>query len=115
MRPPALRSFLGGGADEDDAADRRASARVSEVRAMSIARQGTVNAGLRGRALAEVVTLDESRLEHLVEAVEALGLSARAFDRIRRVARTIADLEQAAEVGTTHLDEALSYRVLDRT
>lgn len=82
---------------------------------MSIARQGTVNAGLRGRALAEVVTLDESRLEHLVEAVEALGLSARAFDRIRRVARTIADLEQAAEVGTTHLDEALSYRVLDRT
>jgi magnesium chelatase family protein len=73
------------------------------------------NAGLRGRSLAEAVALETPMLEHLIASVEALGLSARAFDRIRRVARTIADLEGAERVAASHLDEAVSYRVLDRT
>ncbi len=114
MRPPSLRSFLGAGGEADEAADRSASERVRRARRTAVARQGVVNAELRGRALIEVVDLDPGRLEHLITSVEALGLSARAFDRVRRVARTIADLEDAVEVEMPHLDEAISYRLLDR-
>jgi magnesium chelatase family protein len=48
-------------------------------------------------------------------AAERLGLSGRAFHRILRVARTIADLDGAGQVGEKHIAEAVGYRVLDRT
>ena len=48
------------------------------------------------------------------QAMDELGLSARAYDKVRRVARTIADLEDAAEVAEHHLAEAVQYRLLDR-
>ena len=68
------------------------------------------NAGLRGKRLAAFCALgpDERRL--LERAVTRLGLSARGYDRVRRVARTIADLEGSAVVGAAHLAEALGYR-----
>jgi magnesium chelatase family protein len=50
----------------------------------------------------------------LTQAMEELGLSARAGDRIRKVARTIADLDGRQEVGLDDIAEAVGYRVLDR-
>jgi magnesium chelatase family protein len=46
--------------------------------------------------------------------MEELGLSARAFDKVRRLARTIADLDGAEKITPTHVTEAIGYRLLDR-
>jgi magnesium chelatase family protein len=56
---------------------------------------------------------EASRL--LEAAMDRLGLSARALDRVLKVARTLADLDGADAVATVHVSEALSYRLLDRT
>ncbi len=54
------------------------------------------------------------RAELLERAMVRLDLSARAYDRIVKVARTIADLEGTADIGAAHLAEAINYRSLDR-
>ena len=98
------------------------SAEVRErvVRAREIQREryrGTncrTNADLSGRMLDEYCRLGREEHEFLGNAVNALALSARAYTRILRVARTIADLEGAAELSLTHIAEAISCRVLDR-
>ena len=76
---------------------------------------GIVNARLRAGALDEACPLDAATRRLLGEAMEQFGLSARAFDKIRRIARTIADLEGAEIPTIEHVAEAVSYRVLDRT
>ncbi len=76
---------------------------------------GIVNARLRSKALDEACPLDAASRRLLAEAMDQFGLSARAYDKIRRIARTIADLEQAEIPTIEHVAEAVSYRVLDRT
>ncbi len=72
------------------------------------------NRVLSGRELDRHAKLDGRAAELLRQAVTELGLSARAYDKVRRVARTIADLEAAAEVSLAHVAEAVQYRLLDR-
>ncbi|MBU4563249.1 MAG: ATP-binding protein [Desulfarculus sp.] len=59
--------------------------------------------------------LSNAGLSLLEKAMERLGLSARAYGRIHKIARTIADLEGSETIGMSHLSEAIGYRSLDRS
>lgn len=73
------------------------------------------NSGMNGRELRKHVQLDREGKELLQAAFETMKLSARAYDRILKVARTIADLDQASAVLAHHIAEAIRYRSLDRS
>ncbi|MFN9969122.1 MAG: magnesium chelatase, partial [Phycisphaerae bacterium] len=81
-----------------------------------IKRQGatTPNARLSGKQLDTLCPVDESATAMLGQAMGSLGLSARAYDKIRRVSRTIADLAGVEVVASEHVSEAVQYRLLDR-
>ena len=72
------------------------------------------NAQMTPKLLSEYAVLAPEGLEMLRSAMERLNLSARAYDRILKVARTIADLDASASIQTHHVAEAIGYRNLDR-
>ncbi|MCV6590828.1 MAG: YifB family Mg chelatase-like AAA ATPase [Marinobacterium sp.] len=84
--------------------------RVVEAHQRQLARQGQANGTLDGRTLEHHCQLSEADQHMLLDAIERLKLSARAWHRILRVARTIADLAGCERVEQMHLLEALSYR-----
>jgi magnesium chelatase family protein len=73
-----------------------------------------LNGRMTGRQLRKHCVLDAEGHNLLQTAMESLGLSARAHDRILRMARTVADLDGADEIRPGHLSEAIGYRSLDR-
>jgi magnesium chelatase family protein len=88
--------------------------RVTQARKLQLARQSKINALLTGKILEKHAELTQSNKEFLEHAIQKLNLSARAFHRILRVARTIADLAQSEILEKSHVTEALSYRRLER-
>ena len=72
------------------------------------------NAQMRSKHLREYCLIDEAGRSLLNKAMERLNLSARAYDRILKVSRTIADLDGAEDIMPEHLAEAINYRSLDR-
>ena len=88
---------------------------VSAVRQIQKKRQkGIPTAELSGKQLDKIVLLDEPSQTMLGQAMTELKLSARAYDKIRRIARTIADLDAEETVKIHHIAEAVQYRILDR-
>lgn len=87
--------------------------RVEETRATQLSR-GFYNAQIPHSQLRQLCALDEPGERTLEMAVRKMNLSARAHDRILRVARTIADLDHAERVSAKHLAEAVQFRNLDR-
>jgi magnesium chelatase family protein len=74
----------------------------------------TCNARMGSKELKAYCALDESTMELLKMAMNELKLSARAYDRILKVARTIADLAGSEKISADHVSEAIQYRTLDR-
>ena len=72
------------------------------------------NAQMETQLLREICKIDDQSLSLLKTAITRLGLSARAYDRILKVSRTIADLEGSDEIQQHHISEAIGYRNLDR-
>ncbi len=92
----------------------RVRARVEAARRVQLERAGVANAALDHGGIQAHCCLTEADHTLLEAALQRLGLSARAYHRILRVARTIADLDGSETIATPHLTEALSYRRLDR-
>lgn len=88
--------------------------RVVRARNMQINRQGKVNARLDGAELEQFAALSDELTAFLNAAAEKMGMSARGYNRIKRLARTIADLRGAENIEMSDLAEALSYRPINR-
>ena len=100
--------------DEQCETSKQIRARVVAAREKQIKRQGKPNAQLDGAELDAVVKLSEEQTHFLNTAAEKLGLSARGYNRIKRIARTIADLRGSDAIEVSDLSEALSYRPINR-
>ncbi len=87
--------------------------RVTECQTLQIERQGCLNSELSVKDLTVYTILSLESEKLLKQAVEKLGLSARAYHRVLRVARTLADMLGEVDIQTTQIAEALSYRSLD--
>ena len=72
------------------------------------------NADMGSKEVRQFCKLDTAGAELLKMAMTKLGLSARAYDRILKVSRTIADLENSTNIQPQHISEAIQYRTLDR-
>ncbi|MBI3779363.1 MAG: ATP-binding protein, partial [Gammaproteobacteria bacterium] len=88
--------------------------RVETARERQRQRSGCANASLNNKQIEENCRLDEEGRRLLEQAIDRLGLSARAYHRVLKVARTIADLAMEESIKTSHLAEAVQYRHLDR-
>jgi len=84
--------------------------RVMLARQTQLDRAGVTNAKLKPAAMNASCSLSSKDKHLLLTAIEQLGLSSRAHDRILRVARTIADLEKSKNIQTNHVTEAINYR-----
>ncbi|MBI1338137.1 MAG: YifB family Mg chelatase-like AAA ATPase [Phycisphaera sp.] len=113
--PPVPYNLLAGLSRGTDTATMRKT--VHDARNVQWQRNGSTtkpNSTLSGRVLDKLAPMAEGCAELMKQAVSELGLSARAYDKVRRVARTIADIEGQEVLQVHHVAEAIGYRLLDR-
>jgi magnesium chelatase family protein len=87
---------------------------VSKAQQIQYERQGSLNASLNNKTLKQFAVLSDANQHFITKAIDALGLSMRAFHRTLKVSRTIADLEASTHIQKKHIAEALSYRNFDK-
>lgn len=106
----------GGGGEHSDAVAVRVNT-AREIQKLRYADMNGVhaNAHLKPRGIQKFCALDEAGKRILQRAIDSFGFSARAYHRILKVSRTIADLEGAENIEARHISEAVQYRTLDRT
>jgi len=111
---PTLREeeLVSAGTGEKSASVR---SRVEAARARQVGRQGKLNALLAPRELEGSCEVKSGAKDLLKQAIARLNLSARAYHRVLKLARTIADLAGETTIGVAHMAEAIQYRRLDRT
>jgi magnesium chelatase family protein len=112
--PPVARDVLLDrtiGAGESSA---QVQERVEATRARQHQRRGCANAVLNNKQIEETCRLDDEGQRLLEQAIDRLGFSARAYHRILKVARTIADMAAEETIRPAHVAEAIQYRCLDR-
>jgi magnesium chelatase family protein len=115
--PVEVAALVRAGGGESSAAVRARVLRARTLqrdRAKELQLSATLNAALPGAELERIVKLDQEGRRLIEGAVSRLGLSARAFNKVLRVARTIADLEGEARVSAGHVGEAIQGRIIDR-
>ena len=108
---------ISGGANGETSAqvrERVVAARKRQHERFAAKPKITCNARMGSRDLKAHCAIDEATMELLKFAMADLNLSARAYDRILKVARTIADLAGAEKISSDHVSEAIQYRSLDR-
>ncbi|OUR65043.1 ATP-dependent protease [Methylophaga sp. 42_25_T18] len=113
--PPVAKSLLRPsttGIQQESSAQVRE--RVSAAKQRQNQRAGKANYLLQGKEIEKHCALQDSDYQLLEQAITRLGLSARAYHRILKVARTIADLADSTHIQTSHLSEAIGYRRLDK-
>ena len=105
-------------ATQDGTSSKTMRDQVSRARAVQRERFGSgnsrLNSRMTSRQLRKFCVLDTAGRQMLETAMESLGLSARAHDRILRMSRTIADLDESTDIKPQHVTEAIGYRSLDR-
>lgn len=113
--PPVAKSLLRPNVNHDQQeSSAEVRERVSNAKQRQFKRVGKANYLLQGKEIEKHCILQDSDYQLLEQAITRLGLSARAYNRILKVARTIADLADSEQIKTSHLSEAISYRRLDK-
>lgn len=102
------------GTDVNSEASGIVKQRVINIRETQTKRQGTLNGQLESKELDKVCALDQTLLRFIETVCEKLNMSARAYHRILKLSRTIADMADEERISKAHIAEALGYRSLDR-
>jgi magnesium chelatase family protein len=110
VSPEVLRK----GSPEGEESSAQIRKRVINARIIAQQRSGKVNADLSVPEIKKFCSLTEQGYQILEQALDQFGLSHRAYHRILKLARTIADLSQSEQIEIIHLSEAIAYRKLDR-
>lgn len=110
---PIPKELLVAGSSQQEETSQTVKQRVERARNRQLQRTNKPNSMLSTKEIEAHCQISQADFDLMNQAIEQLGLSARSYHRILKVARTVADLEDSELISTAHLTEALSYRKLD--
>lgn len=113
--PRISHEVLRKGSPDGEESSAQIRARVVAARNLAVARSGKANSALTAKEVKQLCVMSEQSHQILEQAMDKFGLSHRAYHRILKLARTIADLARSENIETAHLSEAIGYRKLDRS